>query len=324
MSVNRSLLNWGIFLVVLGAVPLAVEWNVIDGGLARELVRLWPLLLIGIGLGLLLRYTPAAALGGVVVAATLGLLIGSALAGGWSGAPFGGCLGDQRATGTTLARDGTFAARGAVSMELTCAELSVDSQPGSGWRVVTVSPYDRAPAVEVVGDSLRLRSTAADNFPAGPRRDWQVTLPEAVPLSLEVTVNATDGALDLAGSTVERLGATLNGSNLRLDVAEADMSGASVGLTLNAASATLLLPAGGVGGSGTVTLNASSLTICVDPLVGLSIEASETLSSNNFAAAGLSLSASRWTVGPADGPHFNLAYSGNVSSIKLDRSGGCP
>ena len=53
MRVNRGLLNWGIFLVVLGAIPLAVQLRVLDPQLAADLVRLWPLILIGLGLGLL-------------------------------------------------------------------------------------------------------------------------------------------------------------------------------------------------------------------------------------------------------------------------------
>lgn len=320
MRVNRGLLNWGIFLVVLGAVPLAVQLNVIDAQLARDLIRLWPLILIALGVGLMLRFTAVAALGGVIVAATLGLLLGAVLAGGWNGIASGGCLGDERAT-TPINRSGTFAGRGQVSMELICAELALDSQPGSGWQVNTVGTNDRQPVIESAADSLRLRTQAGAQFLGGAEREWQVTLPEAAPLAIDLTVNASSGRLDLAGSTIERLGATLNASDVRFELSGATGT-ATVNMTLNASSSTLRPPAGG--GSGSITLNASSLTVCVDPALALDIVANETLSSNNFAAAGLAQAGNRWTVGAAGGARFTLDYSGNVSSITLDRSGGCP
>lgn len=324
MRVNRGLLNWGIFLVVLGAVPLAVQLNIIDAQLARDLVRLWPLILIALGVGLMLRFTPVAALGGFIVAATLGLLLGAVLAGGWGGIASGGCLGDERATGTPITQSGTFAGGGQVSMELTCAELALDSQPGNGWQVTTVVSRrvgDPQPVIESAADSLRLRTQAGDQFLGGARRDWQVTLPEAAPLAIDLTTNASSGQLDLAGSTIERLGATLNASDVRFELSGVNGT-ATLDLTLNASSSTLRLPAAGA--SGSITLNASSLTVCLDPALALDIVTSETLSSNNFAAAGLSQAGNRWTVGAAGGARFTLDYSGNVSSITLDRSGGCP
>ena len=68
MRINRSLLNWGVFLIALGGVPLAVQQGWADASIAGDLWRLWPLILVGIGLGLILRWTPVAWLGGALVA----------------------------------------------------------------------------------------------------------------------------------------------------------------------------------------------------------------------------------------------------------------
>jgi len=72
MSVDRRLVNLGIFLLILGAIPLAVS----QGWIARETIshawELWPLILIGIGIGLILRRTPFHFAGGLLVAATVG------------------------------------------------------------------------------------------------------------------------------------------------------------------------------------------------------------------------------------------------------------
>ena len=61
MSIDRRLLGWGIFLVILGAIPLAVN----QGWLARETLgrawQLWPLILVGIGIRLVLARVSSAA-----------------------------------------------------------------------------------------------------------------------------------------------------------------------------------------------------------------------------------------------------------------------
>ena len=85
MRVNRSLLNWGVFLIALGGVPLAVQQGWADTSIAGDLWRLWPLILVGIGLGLIMRWTPLAWFGGAIVAGTFGLIFGALIAGGFSG-----------------------------------------------------------------------------------------------------------------------------------------------------------------------------------------------------------------------------------------------
>ena len=72
MHVNRSLLGWGVFFLVLGSVPLAVRYGLVDAEAFATAWRLWPLLLIGAGMGLVLARTRAAIVGGLVVAATAG------------------------------------------------------------------------------------------------------------------------------------------------------------------------------------------------------------------------------------------------------------
>ena len=69
MHIDRRLLGWGVFFILVGAIPLAVRGGFLD---AEERVSswpsLWPVLLIGWGLGLLLRRTPVEWIGGGVTA----------------------------------------------------------------------------------------------------------------------------------------------------------------------------------------------------------------------------------------------------------------
>src|SRR3972149_7171326 len=111
MSINRGLLNWGVFLLARGGVPLAVQQGWASSGIVGALWRLWPLILVGIGLGLILRWTPIAWLGGALVAGTFGLIFGALLAGGVSGIS-GACVGiGSGGAGEATGRGGAAAAR---------------------------------------------------------------------------------------------------------------------------------------------------------------------------------------------------------------------
>ena len=55
MRVNRARLNWGIFLIVLGAMPLAYNQGIVSSSTLAEAWRLWPLILVGLGLYFLIR-----------------------------------------------------------------------------------------------------------------------------------------------------------------------------------------------------------------------------------------------------------------------------
>ena len=72
MHLDRRFLNWGIFFIVLGGIPLLVQQGLIDRDLAARAWQLWPLLIIAAGVGLLLRRTSLEFLGGLVVAAAAG------------------------------------------------------------------------------------------------------------------------------------------------------------------------------------------------------------------------------------------------------------
>src|SRR3990172_7821911 len=124
MSINRSLLNWGVFLMALGGVPLAVQQGWANASIAGDLWRLWPLILVGVGLGLILRWTPIAWLGGAIVAATFGLVFGALLAGGISGIS-SACIGDGNGPATTTEQGGaTTEPDFLLELELSCGELT--------------------------------------------------------------------------------------------------------------------------------------------------------------------------------------------------------
>lgn len=324
MKVNRSWLNWGIFLIVLGVIPLAVEWGYLQRSTAGELVRLWPLLLIAVGVGLMLRFTSVQALGGTVVAATLGMLGGALLAAG-PGAATGGCLPGERPAELALLETGSFAGASVrLDNTSTCADIEVNRAPGTEYRFET-APGQSGPGVTISADRISI-ADEGDGLPfARERRYWRLTMPADPSLNASFTLNAASARINLGGGALERLGGTFNASDTRIDLSAADMSGGSASLTANASSVTLTMPRAGTGASSSITLNASALTLCVAPEVGLRVDFDGRLSSENFAGAGLVAAGEVWqTSGYADSTQrIDMRISANVSSITLDRSGGC-
>jgi hypothetical protein len=74
-----------------------------------------------------------------------------------------------------------------------------------------------------------------------------------------------------------------------------------------------------------MTLNAASLTVCTAPGVGLSIHYSDTLSSQNFNAAGLMGEDGLWQTPGFDqaSSQVQLDMTANVSSTTVNPTGGC-
>jgi hypothetical protein len=326
MKVHRGLFNWGIFLLVLASVPLAVQWGYLDAASARELLRFWPLILVGIGLGLILRLTPFGVLGGALAAGTAGLLVGALLAGGVGGIG-GACIGaGEHSTSALETRSGSFSATTAhLQMELTCAEVNVTRAPGSEWSVEADFAGGNPPQLDATADRLSLRSTPGRFFLGGEaRRELNVRLPQEQAISLSTTVNASRGTLALGSGPLASLSATLNGSEIRVELPDASAQRTSLSLTFNASSGTITLPTASAL-DGNMTLNASSVTLCAEPEAALRLSHTGTLSSANFEDAGLSRSGDVWQTPGFEGAsaRSELRLTSNVSSITLDRTGGC-
>jgi hypothetical protein len=324
MRMRRGLLNWGIFLVCLGLVPLAVQLGLISMDVAAEIVRLWPLILIGIGIGLLLRFTRFDVLGVVVSASTSGLLIGSLLTGGIASTAAVGC-GGGAVGGTPTDRHGSAGSALQFGVELTCGDMAVRRTSGSEWAVEVVA--EGTPRIDAGATSIALRSASDMSFgPFGGRQreQWDVSLPVDSVLSVGVTVNAGASRMHLGEGALSDVSITYNAADGLLDLTGATSpSSISLSSTLNASSARIVLPTTSVNGS--VTLNASSLELCAPPDLGLRITYDETLSSNNLNQAGLSQSQKSWTTSnfATASTRTDLHISANVSSMTLNPSGGC-
>jgi hypothetical protein len=326
MSIDRRLLNWGVFLVLLGGIPLAVNQGWLDRSALSDLWRLWPFLLIGAGVGLILARTPLAAVGGVVVACTFGVILGGLLAGGFALA-IPGCGTDGNLQ-RVAERAGTFAGTATVTLELDCGRLTVGAVEGSGWHVTAdATDASRAPAIDSSPSQLSVRPASDGRvwifpFTNGGAQAWQVDLPRATTIVLGATVNAGDATLHPDGADLHSVELTLNAGRTVLDLEAARVDRLSA--TVNAGELRLSLPSSGTTGS--ITANVGSVRLCAPPGVGLRLDASGGFaSSNDFAKAGLVEEGGAWvSAGYASaGARVDLRLIGNAASFSLNPGEGC-
>jgi hypothetical protein len=327
MRIDRSLLNWGVFLIALGGVPLAVQQGITDSGIAGDLWRLWPLILVGIGLGLLLRWTPLAWLGGAIVAGTFGLIFGALVAGGITGIS-GACgeLGDDAVSSSQsgIASSTSFD----VDLTLSCGELTLTRDEESRWSVEALHAEGDAPTIQGETASLSVQQDDGGSqvmiFGPATRNEWQVHVPTVPAVGIDLTLNAADATVAIADGPLGIVNGSFNASSVTIAMAGATTpETAPIDLTFNASSGTVSLPAGSVVAN--VDLNLSSLTLCVPGAAPLRIELDSTLSSDDLEAAGLGQVGEGWQTPDYDtaSARVDLNVSSAVSSLTIQRPEVC-
>ena len=205
MHIRRGFLGWGVFLILAGAIPLAVRAGYISDDQIGRFWDLWPLILVGIGVGLILSRTRFDFVGGLIVAATVGIMVGGLLSVGVGGISIGTC-GPNAATTPFPAADGTFTSAADVGIQLNCGELAVGTEQGSAWHLEGTDAKGVGPVVESGGSSLDIRSrneNGASFFGLGDRDTWRLTLPTASPLTLDLHLNAGRATVGLAGASLD-------------------------------------------------------------------------------------------------------------------------
>jgi len=331
MHVNRGMLGWGVFLVALGGVPAAVRGGALDPTVARRAWELWPLLLVGVGLGLALARTRAAVVGGVVVALVLGLMGGGLIAGGIGGIGGSGLAVCGLGTGSAgegtagAPASGTFGAAADVRLAADCGTLTVDTAAGSAWTVASTSDGGRRPVIESAPDRLSVQAARPTGLGVGPASaSWTVTLPRVPALTLDISVNAGTARASLGGLHLATLDVSVNAGDARLDLGETTGL-QEVNASANFGTLAVTFPRTDGVLSGTLSANAGALRICVPQGVPLVIRAGDhALASNNFVDRGLVRSGDTWTGGDAAASgRLELHLDANLGSITLDPENGC-
>lgn len=323
MHIDRRLLGWGVFFILVGALPLAVRGGYLDAEQVSSWPSLWPVLLIGWGVGLLLRRTPVEWIGGGITAVVLGLMAGGALASGFRGIPMvSGCSGDGQGT-TFAAQRGTLATGGQLNVEFNCGTITIAAADGSEWSVAGSDADGRGPRVESSGTGVSIKPPTGDFFRDSGRNTWTVAVPRAAPLGFGLTLNAGKGTADLTGASVSSASLTVNAGSFRLDLANAAQVG-DVNATVNAGDSTVSLPAGDR--SANFSLNAGSLEVCLPADAPVRVRWSGALGSNDLGQSGLTeVGDDTWvSTGFSEAAaHLELRVSANAGSFDLTIGGTC-
>lgn len=323
MRIHRSFLAWGVFLLLVGAIPLAVRAGYLTDDQVRHVWSLWPLILVGIGIGILLARTRLAFLGGLVVAATFGVMVGGLLGSGLEG--FGAC-GIGGGTTSFTPREGTFGGQTAsVVVELNCGEATVSTASGAAWRVEGTDGDGTGPIVDATNDSVSVRSPNHGGGPFGPggRETWRITLPDAVPLDLNMSLNAGSATMNLGRASVSSLELDMNAGSATIDLGSLQELG-DLQIGLNAGALNLTLPNASF--SGSIEANAGSVNLCAPPGAGLKFNTGENIvASYDYEDHGLVKTGSTWQTPGFEtaAVRIELDTRANAGSFSLDPEGGC-
>jgi Putative adhesin len=318
MRVDRGRLNWGIFLIVVGAVPLAYHQGAISASALTEAWRLWPLIIVGLGLAFVLSRTPAYFVGGAVVAVCLGLVFGSALAVG----PNVGCGGDG-GNSRTVSQSGAFDGGTSVQLNLQCGSATVTTSNDGQWHVDATNTGGNLPNVTSQGNRLQISSLTNDGWSFGHGKDsWQVRLPAGSNIDLASSLDMGDANFNLASAQLSTAKFNLNLGTLHVDLTGAQVGNLNVSTNLGSAFVTL----GDTSDlTGHLATNLGSLEVCVPGDLGLSVTSSDSLSSSDFAEAGLVRNGSAWqTTNYLVATHrATLTVDTSLGSVKFKHAGGC-
>jgi hypothetical protein len=316
MRVRRGLLFWGLFLISLGAVPLLVRTGAVDAATLAGAWRLWPVVLIAIGIGLLVGRSQVALVGTVLTAIILGVAAGAGLAmgGAWFGI-LGDCASGRNVT-SHEDQSGTFSSPATVDLELDCGEVQVATQTGTDW-TLHANFGGPQPVVIAAQDRLQLMSPSH-----GSRYQvWALQLPSAALGDVNLQANAGSGTIDLSGARLASFIADINAFDLSVDAGGASID--RIDLTMNAGRSRIILGSGSV--SGSLSVNAGAIDLCVPAGSQLRIRLADQLTfAHNLDDRGLVKSGGAWTRSGGDpASMIDLTVNGAAASFTLDPDGGC-
>ena len=267
MAINRRFLYAGLFLVALGGVLVAVDLAAVDTATVSSILRLWPLAIIAIGAGIVLRRSRYALVAGVLAAMVPGLVLG----GGLAVAPrYAVECGEHGAQSNSETQRGTFSGPATVELEANCGSLAIGTQAGSAWQLTTSDTAGRVPIVTASERTLQVISNGPGDWDLGDtgRDSWTLALPTTELERMAMTVNAGRASIALPGATVSSLVVTGNAADVFMDITEATISDLDARLNLGRLS--IRLPAHGM--SGAIRVGGGQVLLCVPFGLGMHVE----------------------------------------------------
>jgi hypothetical protein len=315
MRLRRGLVFWGLLLIPLGGIPLLARAGVLPADVIADAWRLWPLVLVAVGLLLVIGRTRASIAATAIVALVIGSIAGAAFAAGppWIGTVTNcGFAGGGPSIQTD--RTGTFDGPAAVRLDMRCGTLDVRPAATPGW---SVSATSRGAAPVVTASARRLDVAAPSDT---HHQAWTIQLPTGRMDRLDLTANATSSTILLDQIQLGSLDATVNAGDVRLELGTGSID--QTHASINAGAMRVIVGAAGLRGS--MTVNAGGIDLCVPGDANLRLAVTDQLTfGHNLAASGLSRVEGGAWVRQGSGPAVDLAVEGNAAALTLNPNGGC-
>ena len=319
MRVTARFLYWGVFLIAIGGVLVASELGLIATPALVDALRLWPLAVVAVGLGLVLRRTQLRVPAFIFAAAIPGLVLGAAFA---VGPRFAVECGTEAEVANVATTEGTFDGPATVTVRSGCGSLDVTTAAGNGWRLDARNSAGRPPDVLTSGRSLSVDETSdhgVRSFDAGGDA-WDLTLPTSDLERVSLAVTAGRSHVSLPGADVGRLALTVNAAEMTVDATEASVG--ELAAVVNVGSLSVRLPAAS-DITGSLRVGAGEVRICAPP--GLGLRVSSNGMSDQVMVGGLQQTTSEWqSPGYASATHrADLTISSTFGAVEIDPIGGC-
>ncbi len=325
VRIDRSFFRWGLFFVIVGAIPLAVRAGILTADQVAGWWRVWPLILVGVGVAIIGRRTPLRPVGGLVVAVTVGIMVGGLLAAGVAGFSGDFCGPGDRSV-SFPEQSGALSGKAAVEIAMDCGDAAVTTQAGTGWSVGGKDRTPGGPDISADESQLTVRSSDRDRNPfdfIGRHASWRIALPTDPTLAVSAQVNAGSSTFDLTGADLDALDLELNAGSATVDLGAARVVD-EIAIEMNAGSLRLTLPATSMHGS--INVNAGSVQLCAPPGVALRLRTNDSIiTSYDYEGHGLTHTGSTWVSPDYDtaAQRIDLVTEGNAGSFTLNPKEGC-
>jgi len=320
MAVDRRLLYAGLFLAAVGSVAVAADLAGVERGALLRGLQLWPLALIALGAGIVLRRTSAGLPAGVLAAVAPGLLIGGGFA---LGPPAAGECAASEPLSAPFIREGDQGNIYSFHFTTGCGTSRFTTQPGGRWRITAARSDGGEPRITDTGGGLSVISPGAGwrQFTTGfSRENLDVVLPTTIE-TLGITANANETDVSLAGATISLLSLEVNGSNLTIDASNGSVG--TLGANVKFGNVSVILPAAHAL-DGALRVGVGNLRLCQPAGAGLSVR---------FRGDGVrdvTVAGARWEFDEwesddfASSPnHTTLSIEPQFASIDINPIGGC-
>ncbi|MDH4359035.1 MAG: toast rack family protein [Candidatus Berkelbacteria bacterium] len=273
MSLGKLL--WGVIIVAIGLIFLAVNFGLLDSSVWSQIFKLWPLIIVVIGISIIsgalskVWQIILSIIAALIVIAAVALVVSpisivSTSSSDWSWG-FGGT---HEVKVQTISEPLNEAAERA-SIEVQTGAADLDLSGGSQILVdgrVESNFINSQVERKVDGkiDNIVISTKSYFNPIFGGKNVWQLSLNEILPMKLVLKTGAVDAKIDLKKTNIEELVIKSGASTYEVDF--------PVRPNLVRAD---------------IDLGASTIKIKVPKDVGLKIEAKTGASSNNFSSKGL-------------------------------------